>query len=210
MPYVSNVEKEDARWISQVQAIEHICKVDGCTESEARRQLHSAASDRPEIVHPDDWAWRHPGGPFVRSRFPSPAELEAHHNNPSKRFNRELVLNRWPEPVEATLNENTIDSRGNSDAARKEEGANRGKRQGNKRLRKPNAEKDAKLAGRIKAVLKAAKQRWPNKETWELRPMAIELAKSKDGQGYSPVAIRAIFQGTYSTSRRLKIPGLRG
>jgi hypothetical protein len=209
LPYVSNAEKEAAEWISQAQAIEHIRKVDACSESEARRQLHSAASDRPEIVHPHDWAWRHPGGPFVRRRIPSRAELEAHWNNPSKRFNRQLVLSLWPEHVEAALNENNNNKLA-SGAARAAAVEDRRGRHGNKAVRRHKPEKDAELARRISAVLAAARRRWTNIKTWQFRPMAKELARLNEGQGYGEQTIRQILRGTYPPSRRLKIPGLSG
>jgi hypothetical protein len=49
--YESKAEKEAKRWISESQAIEHICQAEGCDEAEARRQLNNAIEDMPVMVY---------------------------------------------------------------------------------------------------------------------------------------------------------------
>jgi hypothetical protein len=205
MPYLSNAEKEAAGWISQTQAIEHIRKVDGCNESEARRQLHNAMRDHPELVHPEDWGFQQAG----TWRIPSQAEIEAHWAMPSKRLRLQLVLSLWPEHAEPA----PIENNNNKLASGAERCApvedRRGRRVDNA-VRRHKPEIDAELGNRVRAVLRAARRRWPNEKTWALRPMAKELARLGEGQGYEEAAIRKILQGTYPPACRLKIKGLRG
>jgi hypothetical protein len=69
---------------------------------------------------------------------------------------------------------------------------------------------DNALKIKIRRVLKAARDEWPDPEHRpEIKPMAIELAR-KHGKklGYSATAIRLILRGKYRPARRLGISGL--
>jgi len=86
MPYVSEAEKEAARWMSEAQALEHICEVDHCDLAEAQRQLRNAIIDHRDMVYRD---------PHLKPiMFPTKAEQLRDEAKP-KRILRDYVLSIW-------------------------------------------------------------------------------------------------------------------
>jgi hypothetical protein len=72
--------------------------------------------------------------------------------------------------------------------------------------RRRNAQDDALLKNKIRAVLASAKQLWPDKRKRpKTTPMVNELIRRGKAQGYSSEALRKILDGTYEPAKRLGI-----
>ena len=75
-----------------------------------------------------------------------------------------------------------------------------------KSARRRNAQHDALLKIRIKAVVAAARLLWPNKdERPPVTQMAMELHRRNKAEGYSSETLRRILHGTYAPAERLGI-----
>jgi hypothetical protein len=114
---------------------------------------------------------------------------------------RETLLARLSEPPRTGV----APAAGDNDADKAEHVPSRS-------ARRSDPEHDALLVIKIERVLAKAKKKWPDpKNRPGIKPMAVELARTKRGEtplGYGEVAIRKILNGSYEPAIRLGIPSL--
>src|SRR5262249_53864498 len=76
--------------------------------------------------------------------------------------------------------------------------------------RRRDKQKDADRRNRIKSVIAAAREKWPDPKKWpEFKPMAAELVRLKKNHDFSEGTVRQILNGTYRPMKELGITSLK-